>query len=180
VNTPQVPPQPIPPLPSYRPASSPHLPAYSPPAPMAPSPPLPLSSIGQSPDPMFDSIAHTQAGLPHLLSYLQQQYRQYVRRVNQEQNLQINPELAISSARTLLDFCEQFLTIHRPVQVFPVDMNYGVVLDNNDRVAICPGVADIRGTMQDSGAVSISSGRSQPGQAGQAGVVPMSGTPSYY
>ena len=119
---------------------------------------------------MFDPVAHSQAGLPHLLAYLVQQYRAHVQQINITRQAQgqplADPEATLRAAQPVMEFFTQFLTHHRPLQVFPIDMNYGVLLDNNDRIALCPGVTDIQGTMQDSGAISLSDGRSQPGQDG--------------
>lgn len=156
---------PIPPLQSSRQESPSPLPAYS----RKDQTEAPSPSTVNSEKPVFDPVVHSQAGLPHLIAYLVGQFRAHVQRTNQEipkEEERIAGEELIERAQPLLDFFEQFLTQNRPVEIFPIDMNYGVVLDNNDRIALCPGITDIQGTMQDSGAVAISDGRSQPGQEG--------------
>ena len=142
-------------------------------------PPLQTPSHAAGPtsaNALFDPILHSQGGCPHLIQHLLVEYRGYIGRANQvraeqEQRL-LDPEAAIRAARPLLDFFESYLRTHRPVQVFPIDMNYGVVLSNNARVAVSPGTPEVQGTMQDSGAIQVSHGMTQPGQEG---VVPFHG-----
>lgn len=116
-------------------------------------------------DPSFNSVMQTQGGLPHLLELLKQEYRKHMAAVNQKREAQHQECLAIEktidAAAPFLRFCEKYLVENRPVQVFPVDMNYGLVLANSLRCVVSPGVADIRGTMQNSNVVAISTGMQQ-------------------
>ena len=148
--------------------------------PQPPIPPRPQSSrpvdpnMSRNPDPMFSSVAHTQAGMPHLMAMLLEEYRDYVATANltrqQQGQQEVDPSESIRAAQPLLDFFENYLKVHRPVQTFPIDMNVGVMFSNNQRCCISPGVYGIQGSMQDSGAVAISDGRSQSGQDGSVPV----------
>lgn len=116
-----------------------------------------------STDPSFDSVAHTQGGLPHLLALLQTEFAKHMAAVN-EQRLQKNlPALdmtgTLKAAEPFLKFGQKYLTENRPVQAFAVDMNYGILLSNNMRCSISPGVENLQGTMQDSPVVPISTGQ---------------------
>jgi hypothetical protein len=126
--------------------------------------------LNENPDPLFDARSHTQGGCPHLMELLVAEYREYFQQVNatrkQQDQRPLDPELTIRAARPLLDFFEKYLETYRPVQVFPIDMNYGLVLSNNKRVAVAPGAPNVQGTMQDSGSISVTRGISQPGQDG--------------
>lgn len=140
-------------------------------------PPIPTPSqnaMPSSPDPLFNPETHTQGGLPHLVEFLVAEYRQLLRQANETRQAQgqalLDPEAVLKSAKPLLDFFKAYLKTNRPVQVFALDANYGVILSNNARVAIAPGTPLIQGTMQDSGAVQVSQGMTQPGQDG---VVPV-------
>ena len=76
---------------------------------------------------------------------------------------------ALQETNPFLAFCDDYLTTNRVVQNFAVNSNHGVVLSNNVRCTVCPEI-NLSGTMEDSNAVGISSGESQPGQEG---VVPV-------
>ena len=64
-----------------------------------------------------------------------------------------------------LKFAEDYLRANRPVQSFAVDLNHGIMLSNNVRCVVSPG-AEVRGQMQNSGAVGVNRGESQPGMGG--------------
>jgi hypothetical protein len=122
-------------------------------------------------NPMFNSVAHTQAGMPHITAHLLAEYREWVNQANLTRQGQgqtpVDPEEQIRAAQPLLDFFENYLKVNRPVQNFPVDMNVGMMLSNNKRICISPGIEGIQGSMQeDSGAIGITDGQSQPGQEG--------------
>lgn len=119
------------------------------------------------------SPAHVQGGAPHLLEYLRDKY---VEVLNERISLlhQQGKKTSFSSGdavvrsgvfRDFYAFACEFLAEHRVVENFFVDANHGLVLSNNDRVVICPSV-DIAGTMQDSGAIAVTQGRSQQGNEG--------------
>lgn len=120
----------------------------------------------------FDSTRYTQAGLPHLMAALHDAYRRQV------QNELLKRKAAGQKVRSLeealqrapyahfLAFCERYLSVNRPVETFAVDMNVGMRLSNNQRVCVSPGHAQVQGMMQDSGAVQVTHGRSQPGLDG--------------
>lgn len=143
-----------------------------------PVPPLPtpyppaIPSMGSG----FAPATTQSLSLPSLLQHLVAEYREYIRRANetrarQEQKL-LDPEATLRAAKPLLDFFESYLNTYRPVQAFPVDANYGLLLSNGMRCMVSPGVVDVRGTMQDSGAIQVSQGISNPGQEG---VIPVRG-----
>ncbi len=142
-----------------------------------PIPPLQTQSQSDtrnSPDPLFNPETHTQGGLPHLVDFLVAEYRRTIQEANERRAAArkdlLDPEAALRSARPLLDFFKAYLRMHRPIQAFPIDTNYGIVLSNNAHLAISPGMPHFQGTMQDSGAVHVSRGATQPGQEG---VVPV-------
>lgn len=128
-------------------------------------------------DPLFDPVAHTQAGLPHLIGYLREKYIAHldarIARLKDNQrsgskSFQLTEGATAILAAPATDFIEfaiGFLSEHRVVENFFVDANHGIVLANNDRMVIAP-LTDVAGTMQESGAVSVTHGRSQPGNEG--------------
>jgi len=137
--------------------------------------PYPDGTDPNQSDPLFDSVALTQGNLPHLIELLVQQYRAYIGRENEKRAAMtparepLDPEPTIQQAGPLLNFFRAYLTEHRPAEVFALDANYGLMLTNSMRCAISPGTPTIKGSMQDSGAVSISHGRSQPGMGTKPG-----------
>lgn len=116
-------------------------------------------------DPSFNSVAQTQGGMPALLELLQEEYRKYMGQVNAKRLEQGKPtldaEATLSAARPFLKFCQKYLTENRPVQTFAIDSNYGLVLSNNLRCAVSPGVATLKGTMQETHSVAVSVGLGQ-------------------
>lgn len=120
---------------------------------------------------MFDSTAHTQGGLPHLVQHLWDAYGAHLEEKIKERAAtgQATVDLATAKKRApATDFAtwaSDYLKENRVVESFFVDANHGVRLANNAMVAICPGV-EIRGTMQESGAIQVTEGRSQPHQQG--------------
>ena len=121
-------------------------------------------------DPMFNSVVHTQSGMPNLIDLMISEYGKYGAKANQDRGANSLPALDIAKTirvgKPLTDFFKKYLEVNRPVQIFPIDMNYGLVLSNNMRCAISPGVQEIKGTMQNSGAVSVTSGGGNPYQDG--------------
>jgi hypothetical protein len=116
-------------------------------------------------DPSFNSVAQTQSGLPHLLDLLRQEYRRYI---TDHGGQEADAARTLRSAEPFLAFCEEYLRENRPVQSFPIDMNYGLLLSNNVRCAVSPGVEELKGTMQESFTVPVNQGMSS--QQGQEGV----------
>ena len=119
-------------------------------------------------DPLnLNTIAQTRGGMPYLLDLLKDEYTRYMDGVNAKRKAENKPTLdaekTLAAAEPFLRFCRKYLTENRPVQCFPIDMNYGIQLSNSMRCAVSPGVEVPRGTMQDSPAVAISVGQSQPG-----------------
>ena len=116
-------------------------------------------------DPMFDSVVHTQGEMLSLLDLLKSEYQKYMEGVNRTRSSQDKPPLdavaTLRAATPFLRFCEKYLMRNRPGEVFPIDMNYGVVLSNSQRFAISPGAAEMQGSMQDSPTVAISTGRNR-------------------
>lgn len=71
------------------------------------------------------------------------------------------------TAAGFLAYARDYLSNHRPVQMFPADGNMGFQLTNNLSALLCPATdAGQGGTMQDAGAVPMTHGYSQPGQEG--------------
>lgn len=117
---------------------------------------------------MFDSNTHTQGGLPHLIQFLWDAYCQYLddeirsridRRIS---TVNLATAKAKAPATDFARFASDYLATNRVVDSFFIDENFGLRLTNNQTVAFSPGV-EIRGTMQDSGAVQVTEGKSQPG-----------------
>lgn len=65
-----------------------------------------------------------------------------------------------------VEFCRQYLDQHRTIQTWPADANVGIVLANNTRLLVHPPSGAGMGGMQDSGAVDVTEGKTQPGQEG--------------
>lgn len=133
-----------------------------------PQPPTP-SPGSYGPDPLFNPLVHTQGEMPHLVELLVAEYREHIRRHNGQLPVgqaPLDAEKTIRLARPLLNFFEAYLNTYRPVQAFPVDMNYGLVLSNSQRCAVSPGTAQLQGTMQNSGSIGVTQGVSNPGQDG--------------
>jgi len=122
-------------------------------------------------DPLFNPETHSQGGMPNLLQFLVAEYLAYMGQANKDRAEQgqepLDAQKTVQKAKPLLAFFEAYLRTNRPVNVFPIDMNYGVQLSNHKRFAVSPGVVeDFRGSMQNSGAVEVTHGRSQPGISG--------------
>lgn len=152
----------------YRPVSPTALPPYDPAQPGQGA----VAVSGDDANPLFDGHAYTTGGgLPHLMELLRSEYRRYLQgEIDRRQRLgqrTISLQEAMTKAPfdNFYNFCVQYLTHNRPVENFFVDMNHGLKLSNNARVVVCPGTA-VQGTMQDSGAVGVTQGLSQPGMGG--------------
>ena len=113
----------------------------------------------------------TQGGLPHLMDYLWAQFLKHIQAQINARKKAKKPTVELAEATTKVgayafkEFCDKFLARHRAVENHFVDNNIGFRLSNNDLVALSPGV-EIAGTMQDSGAIAITHGRSQTGLDG--------------
>jgi hypothetical protein len=70
------------------------------------------------------------------------------------------------SVPDFVGFCQKYLDQHRTVETFPADSNCGIRLSNNKRCVIHPVTEAGDGSMQDSGAVGVTEGKTQPGQEG--------------
>lgn len=123
---------------------------------------------------LFDSASHTQGGLPHLMQYLWDAYSLHLKEQLEERQAAGKPTVTMEEAKrrapaiNFAQWCTEHLKENRVAESFFIDANHGVRLSNNAMVAICPGV-EIRGTMQDAGAVEVTHGRSQPHQQGITG-----------
>lgn len=72
--------------------------------------------------------------------------------------------------RNFVEFARKYLDEHRTIETWPADSNLGIRLSNNVRLILHPGTGvESTGAMQDSGAVQITEGQSQPGQEGVIG-----------
>lgn len=114
--------------------------------------------------------AVVQSGMPSLIELLLQEFQDQCLRQNSEEPdpaKLLYPQHAIQAARPLLNFFEAYLNLYRPVQTFPVDFNYGLVLSNNMRCTVSPSIeTEAPGSMQASGAIQVTTGKSNPGQNG--------------
>lgn len=123
---------------------------------------------------LFDSLAHTQGNMPHLMQFLWDNYvRDLAERIEKrreagQEAVGVEEASRRATARDFVRFCADYLAEHRCVQTFIIDANVGLVLSNHASVALSPGV-QIRGTMQDSRAVPVTRGESQPGLGGVEG-----------
>lgn len=119
----------------------------------------------------FDAIRHTQGDHPHIMQYLWDAYLAYLEAEGQERAAKGQTVLPIAQAKTkapathFVLWAANHLRDIRAIESFFVDGNVGVRLNNNKTIAISPGV-EIRGTMQDSGAVAVTEGRSEIGNNG--------------
>lgn len=115
---------------------------------------------------LFDPVAHSQGGCQHLMQHLWDAYCEYLSdqlKARTDKGLAattIDDAKKKSPATHFVKWAAEYLKANRVVQSFFIDENHGVQLANNTMVAICPGV-EVRGTMQDSGAVQVTEGRSQ-------------------
>lgn len=120
---------------------------------------------------LFDEVMHTQGGLPHLVQHLWDAYTEHLKERLEEKKKRGEAVVTLVQAKLkapaadFAQFCAAYLMEHRPVENFFIDSNNGVRLSNNAMVAISPGTV-IQGTMQDSGAVSVTEGRGQKGNEG--------------
>ncbi len=123
---------------------------------------------------LFDEISHTQGGMNHLMQYL---WDAYVRHLETELEARVaadKPAATLQQAKKnapashFAKWAADHLRENRVVENFFIDANHGVRLSNNACLAICPGTV-IQGTMQDSGAVSVTQGRSQRDMDGVVG-----------
>lgn len=120
---------------------------------------------------MFDSAAHTQGGLPHIMQYLWDAYCLHLKEELEKRQAAGKMTVDLPTAKQkapATDFARwatEHLAENRVAESFFIDANHGIRLSNNSMVAICPGV-EIRGTMQDSNAIQVTEGRSQPHQEG--------------
>jgi hypothetical protein len=116
---------------------------------------------------LFDATAHTQGGLPHLVQFLWDEYAKHLDRLLTERKEAGKPVTDLQTAKTkapavhFAKWASDYLKENRIVESFFIDGNLGIRLTNMKMVAVCPGLDEIRGTMQDSHAVGITHGRSQ-------------------
>lgn len=133
----------------------------------------PVGDVFQMGGPLFDSTAHTQAGLPHLIQYLWDQYSLSLQTTLEEratagkQTVTLEEAKKKAPATHFADFATRYLEENRVSQSFFIDANHGLLFDNGVTVAVCPGI-NVQGTMQDSGSVAVTEGKDR--QQGPAGV----------
>jgi len=120
---------------------------------------------------LFDSISHTQGGVTHLIQLLWDEYLNHLREAIEKRakagkaSVTLVEAIRRAPATDFAKFAADYLAVHRPVQSFFIDENLGILLRNQKSVAVSPGV-EIRGTMQDAGAVQVTEGLSQEGLNG--------------
>jgi len=115
-----------------------------------------------------DSIYHTNPAtedLPHLIALLTKEFQAYVDEARMKHGIKPDKNAKPPSANDFIKFAVAYLDKNRPVQFFPVDSNHGFQLSNHVRCTISPS-SKVAGTMQDSGAVHVTTGESQPGMDG--------------
>lgn len=123
---------------------------------------------------MFDSIQHTQGGLNHLIQYLWDKYVEHLKEAVEKMQATARPVVNLEMAKKkapathFAKWCADYLKENRVTESFFVDGNLGMRLTNSDTMVICPGI-EIRGTMQDSGAVAVTEGKSQNNKNGVVG-----------
>lgn len=122
---------------------------------------------------LFEDTKHTQGGVQHLAQFLWDEFTAYLHRESKRRKKKKLPTIDVEAAlrkmpaTAFLSWVAKYLKKHRVGQSFVVDENMGVQLTNLKTFVISPGVP-IRGTMQDSGAIGVTHGRSQPGNDGMA------------
>ena len=113
--------------------------------------------------------------LPSLLDHLFDAYTAHIkaqmesikRLGKRTQYRTANEAAAKAPTDNFLAFAERYLNENRPTNQFHVDENVGIVLRNHVRVCIAPNT-NAAGSMQDSGAVPVMTGESQPKLGGTA------------
>lgn len=127
--------------------------------------------VGVNNSPLFDDVMHTQGGMPHLMQFLWDEYVNHLkaqiesRKANKQPTVEIDEAIKRAPASAFAKWAADYLRENRMMQHFFVDENHGILLSNNRSVVLSPGI-DIRGTMQDAGAVGVTQGRSNPGNNG--------------
>ena len=120
---------------------------------------------------LFDSQMHTQGGLNHLMQHLWDQYKLHLQEQIEARQKAGKPTVDVETAAkkapatNFATWATEYLKEFRVTESFFIDGNLGIRLANNVCVAVSPGV-EIRGTMQESGAIQVTEGRSQPGNNG--------------
>jgi len=122
---------------------------------------------------LFDPIMHTQGGVNHLMQHLWDAYCVHLAEQLDKRKLEGKPTVELAEAKkkapasNFATWAAEYLKEIRVTESFFIDGNLGIRLANNVCVAVCPGV-EIRGTMQDSGSVAVTEGKSQAGYNGTA------------
>lgn len=129
---------------------------------------MPLPHVSVNDQPLFDSFSHTTGGgLPTLMEVVQQAFEDHLKSRLEALAAEGHKTVTFEQAKRkatlamFLTFAGRYLAEHRVVETFAVDANVGLVLSNQVRCVACPGL-DIAGTMQDSDAVGVTQGVSQP------------------
>jgi hypothetical protein len=129
--------------------------------------------VGVNETPMFDDMAYTQGGMPHLVQFLWDEYKAHLTEEIEKRKAEGQPtkELADALPRvpaiSFLQWAANYLKENRYSSHLFVDENHAVVLSNQKTFVISPGIP-IRGTMQEAHAVNVSKGESQRGMEGVA------------
>lgn len=127
---------------------------------------LPHTAVNEQP--FFDPIRLTTGGLPTLVQVIEQALNKDIQERLERLKADGRKVITLEQARRRVTlamfgkFAADYLAENRVVEVFAVDANVGLVLSNHVRCVVCPGT-DVAGTMQESGAVGVTSGRSQAG-----------------
>lgn len=132
-------------------------------------------SVRISQDELFDSMARTQGGLPHLIQFLWDAYvKERLEVAIEEKRATGKPTVDLETAKKkapAVDFAAwatQYLTENRIMESFYIDGNVGLRLTTMQCVAVCPGINEevAPGSMQESNAIGITQGRSRPDNNG--------------
>lgn len=114
--------------------------------------------------PFFDSVRLTTGGgLPTLHEVLVAAFREQLQgRMNElaaagREVATLDEVMGRVTLRAFSAFAADYLAENRVVETFAVDANVGLLLSNQVRCVVSPGV-DVTGTMQESAAVGITTG----------------------
>jgi len=99
--------------------------------------------------------------LPHLIQHLRREYALHLGKAATDPGAMDGV-----GADAFISWAAQYLSDNRTVENWPADANIGLRLSNNKRVLVHPATGEGTGQMQESGAVHVTKGQTQPGQEG--------------
>lgn len=126
---------------------------------------------GQQAHSVFGETERTGGGITHLIQFLWDKYAEHLQKELEERAAlgKITVDLPTAKKKApathFATWAANYLKENRVAETFFVDANLGIRLTNNITLAVCPGV-EVRGTMQESHAVQITEGLSNPENEG--------------